>query len=91
MQANNKEKTRFLGGGIPKTGNWLYGVGTFQESGKDKLGFPMTMKEPPPTLQRLGCRPRQATPSHPDAGERRGCGEWRVSKPEPLQNDRRRG
>jgi hypothetical protein len=45
-----------------------------QESSKDKLGFLMTGKEPPPTLQRLGCRPRQATPSHPDAGERRGCG-----------------
>lgn len=46
-----------------------------QKRSKDKLGLLMTGKEPPPTLQRLGCRPRQATPSHPDAGERRGCGD----------------
>jgi hypothetical protein len=64
-----------------------------QRAAKEGTGLLMEGKEPPPILQRLGCCPGQATPSHPDAGERRrGCGErrgWRMSGEEREQSDKR--
>lgn len=49
--------------------------GDAADSSKGELDLPKVGKQPPATLQRLGHWPGQATPSHPDAGERRGCGE----------------
>lgn len=61
-------------------------------SSKEELGL-LLGKEPPPTLQKLGGRPNQATPSHPDAGEKkeglRRIG-WRLSGGEGAQSDRQR-
>lgn len=49
-------------------------MGTLQGGSKGEGGDLVAGKEPPPTAETWQ-RARQATPSHPGAGERRGFGE----------------